>query len=260
LDKLEDKLDNKYIKQEKPLIKPLEIKLGNSFKVNKNKSIEKIEQMLKDLILAKEPSTLGIVVVATILDSSKIEITSETDSDNDIKQIEDALQSLDLKRIHKSKVTPTSLTKNWYPRPTPPDIQIEERNFQSQFSVSSDKLYEWNIDGLSEQEILNKLTHMTMVANSYYTNHDMSQIEVVDLLVTGFTGTLQAWWDKHLTEESKNCIKYAVKTDPEGMSIFNEELGLGNSDAINTLFDTIIEHFIGTTSHLTSWIHDQLSN
>jgi hypothetical protein len=171
----------------------------------------------------------------TIPESSETETTSESDSDNNLKQIENAFSNLELKRIHKSRVNPTSLTKNWYPRPTPPDIQFEERNFQSQFSVSSDKLYEWNIDGLSEQEIINKLTHMSMVANSYYTNHTLSQIEVLELLTTGFTGTLLSWWDKHLTEESKNEIKYAVKTDPEGNPLFNEAAGLANSDAVNTL-------------------------
>ena len=29
-------------------------------------------------------------------------------------------------------------------------MQFEERIFQTQFSVSADKLYEWNIDGLSK--------------------------------------------------------------------------------------------------------------
>ena len=45
---------------------------------------------------------------------------------------------------------PMPLTKNWYSKPTPPDMQFEERSFQTQFSVSADKLYEWNIDGLSK--------------------------------------------------------------------------------------------------------------
>ena len=49
---------------------------------------------------------------------------------------------------------PMSFTKNWYSKPTPPDMQFEERIFQTQFSVSADKLYEWNIDGLSEQETM----------------------------------------------------------------------------------------------------------
>jgi hypothetical protein len=176
------------------------------------------------------------------------------------EKLKKTLSSLELKRIHKPKFPPTSLTKNWYPRPTPPDIQFEEINFQSQFAVFANKLYEWNIDGLSEHQILDKLTHMTMVSNSYATNHSLGQPKVIDLLVSGFTWTLQAWWEKHLTDESKNNIKYDVKTDAEGIPIFNEEVGLGISDAVNTLFYTIIEHFIGTPSYFRSRIHDQLSN
>jgi hypothetical protein len=103
------------------------------------------------------------------------------------EKLKKTLSSLELKRIHKPKFPPTSLTKNWYPRPTPPDIQFEEINFQSQFAVFANKLYEWNIDGLSEHQILDKLTHMTMVSNSYATNHSLGQPKVIDLLVSGFT-------------------------------------------------------------------------
>ena len=56
-----------------------------------------------------------------------------------------------------------SFTKNWYSRPTPPDMQFEERVFQTQFSISADKIYEWNIYGLSEQEIINKMSHMVLL-------------------------------------------------------------------------------------------------
>ena len=48
------------------------------------------------------------------------------------------------------KPNPMSFTKNWYSKPTPPDMQFEERYFQTQFFVFADKFYEWNIDGLSE--------------------------------------------------------------------------------------------------------------
>ena len=44
---------------------------------------------------------------------------------------------------------PMSFTKNWYSKPTPPDMQFEERIFQTQFSVSADKLDEWSIDVLT---------------------------------------------------------------------------------------------------------------
>jgi hypothetical protein len=266
LDKIEEKLNSKPLKQENPLVKFPKLKSGTSLKVNKNTPLEQIEEMLKDLAKAKQeqPSTSNTVSVAKIPESSEnsseTESSSESDSDENIRKVEKALSSLELNRIHKPKFPIASLTKNWYPRPTPPDIEFEERNFQSQFAVSTDKLYEWNIDGLSEQQILDKLTHMMMVSNSYVMNHDLSQPEVMDLLVSGFTGTLQAWWEKHLTDESKASIRKSVKIDKEGISVFNERVGLGEPDAINTLFYTIIEHFVGTLSHLTSRVHDQLSN
>ena len=102
-------------------------------------------------------SKLAVLDVHTASSSS-----SRTSSDNEkeIEQLENQFQGLEVKWLHQP--TPTSLTKNWYPRPTPPDLQFEEMN-NSQFSVSSGKLYEWNIDGLSEQEILSKIQHMTMV-------------------------------------------------------------------------------------------------
>jgi hypothetical protein len=222
--------------------------------------------MLKDLVKAKQeqPSSSNTLSVTKIPESSEssseTESSSESDSDENIRKVEKALSALELNRIHKPRFSPTSFTKNWYPKPTPPDIQFEERSFQSQFTVSADKLYEWNIDGLAEQQILDKLTHMTMVSSSYVMNHDLSQPEVVDLLVAGFTGTLQSWWEKHLTDESRASIRSAVKTNEEGIPIFNEKIGLGDSDAVNTLFYTIVEHFIGTPSHLASRVHDQLSN
>ena len=76
--------------------------------------------------------------------------SSKTSSDNEkeIEHLENQFRGLEVKMFHQP--TPTSLSKNWYPRPTTPDLQFEERNVSNQFSVSSGKLYEWNIDGLSE--------------------------------------------------------------------------------------------------------------
>ena len=119
------------------------------------------------------------------------------------------------------------LQKNWYSKPTPPDMQFEERAFQTQFSVYVDKLYEWNIDGLSEQEIINKMGHKSMVGIAYQNNHDLDQPEIVNLLVTGFFDTLRGWWDSYLTEESRDSIKHVVKKNDEGFPIFDESIGRG---------------------------------
>ena len=46
-------------------------------------------------------------------------------------------------------------------------MQFDERSFQTQFFVSIDKRYEWNIDSLPKQEIINKMSHMSMVGIAY---------------------------------------------------------------------------------------------
>ena len=147
---------------------------------------------------------------------------------------------------------PISFTKNWYSRPTPPDMQFEERVFQTQFFVSADKLYEWNIDGLSEQEIINKMNHMSMVGIAYQNNHDLDQPNIVNLLVTVFSGTFRGWWDSYLTEESRDSIRHAVKKNDEGLPIFDESIGRGILDGVNTLIYTILKHFVGTPSNISS--------
>ena len=100
-------------------------------------------------------------------------------------------------------------------------MQFEDRYFQTQFSVSTNKLCEWNIDCLSEQEIINKMSYMSMVGIAYQNNHDLDQPKIIDLLVTGFFGTLSGWWDSYLTGESKDSIKHAVKKNDEGLPIFD---------------------------------------
>jgi len=164
------------------------------------------------------------------------EISDESDSESSNSSTDSNIKILEEKKIleklifHRNfkdisiKPNLLNLTKNWYSKPTPPDLQFEERFFQTQFSISTDKLYEWNIDGLSEEEILNKMNHMSMVANACVTNHDLSHLEIVDVLATRFSSTLRHWWDRHLTEDSRTTIRQAVKKNDEGLPIFGEQL------------------------------------
>ena len=50
-----------------------------------------------------------------------------------------------------------------------------------------------------------------MVGIAYQNNHDLDQPEIVNLLVTGFSGTLRGWWDSYLTEESRDFIRHVIK-------------------------------------------------
>ena len=73
-------------------------------------------------------------------------------------------------------------------------IQFQERVFQPQFSV--DKLYKWNIVGLSEQKIM---SHMSEVGNAHQNKHDIDQPDIVNLLVDDFSSTLHEWRDLYPT-------------------------------------------------------------
>ena len=79
-----------------------------------------------------------------------------------------------------------------------------------------------------------------MVGIAYQNNHDLDQPKIIDLLVTGFSGTLRGWWDSYLTGESKDSIKHAVKKNDEGLPIFDESIGRGIPNGVNTLVYTIL--------------------
>ena len=81
-----------------------------------------------------------------------------------------------------------------------------------------------------------------MVGIAYQNNHDLDQSEIDNLLVTGFAGTLRGWWDSYITEESRKSITHAVKKNDEGLPIFDESIGRGIPDSVNTLIYTILKH------------------
>ncbi|KAL0001511.1 hypothetical protein SO802_015292 [Lithocarpus litseifolius] len=100
---------------------------------------------------------------------------------------------------------------------------------------------------------------MTMVTNKYL-DERFPYTEVIELKALGFIGKLLQWWNNCLIKESKEDIKNAVQKDEEGLPIFDECLGRGIPDGVNTLIYTIIKHFVGKPSNITSRIYDQLSN
>ena len=100
---------------------------------------------------------------------------------------------------------------------------------------------------------------MTMVANNYL-NDGHQHTEVIELMTLGFIGKLLDWWNNCLTEESKEDIKHVVQKDEDENPIFDERIGRGVPDGVNTLIYTIMKHFIGKPNNITSRIYDQLGN
>ncbi|XP_065635496.1 uncharacterized protein LOC136070070 [Quercus suber] len=98
-----------------------------------------------------------------------------------------------------------------------------------------------------------------MVANNYL-NERRPHTEFIELIALGFVGKLLQWWNNCLTEASKEDIKHIVQKDEEGLLIFDECIGKRIPDRVNTLIYTIMKHFVGKPSNITSRIYDQLSN
>ena len=78
-------------------------------------------------------------------------------------------------------------------------------------------IYEWNIDGLSEHEIINVLRQMTMAATAYLTNND--DHNAAQLLISEFSGTLQSWWDNCLNDNERKFLQTSTNNGEQNVVI-----------------------------------------
>ncbi|KAH9782741.1 MDIS1-interacting receptor like kinase 2 [Citrus sinensis] len=128
---------------------------------------------------------------------------------------------------------------------SPPDLTIDNRPSalnQSRYNASS--VYEWNLDGMSEYNILGLLQQMTMAANAYKTQSGTSDKAIAEILIAGFTGQLKGWWDHLLTQQQQLDILNSIQTDEDKIPIL-DEFNNPIQDAVATLILTISLHFIG---------------
>ncbi|KAH9763180.1 hypothetical protein KPL70_001074 [Citrus sinensis] len=188
--------------------------------------------------------------------SSKVQIPLDTPQSSKIGVLEQdqmSIASSDLEAF-KEEPTPKANKIHWELAlstvKSPPDLAIDNRPSalnQSRFNASS--VYEWNIDGMSEYNILGLLQQMTMAANAYKIQSGTSDKAIVEILIAGFTGQLKGWWDHLLTKKQQLDILNAIQIDENGAPILDEFNNL-IQDAVATLILTISLHFIGDPSHL----------
>ena len=155
---IKNSASEKFVLIEKPLLDLSSQQEKVLLKTSLPNMLEVVEKMLSDLKIKIKGTSRSIP--CTISKNEK-EIVSDEHTDSDTVPAKEILNKElpEIKRfVENSK--PMSFTQNWYSRSIPPDIQFQERVFQPQFSVSIDKLYKWNIAGLSEQKII---SHMSEV-------------------------------------------------------------------------------------------------
>ncbi|GKA49629.1 hypothetical protein Tco_0742702 [Tanacetum coccineum] len=170
-------------------------------------------------------------------------INEDDMTDHEMTDLEEQFKdNFEINKIKYNTYVPTPESRNYYNRPTLPDMGFEERNSLSQAHYSGTEIYEWNIDGHTEHQISNLLQEMTMAANAYKA-HKNNELQIVQHLIAGFTGTLKGWWDSYLTEAEKFIILNAKKTIITNVNNMQTETQI--EDMTNTLIFAILKNFVG---------------
>ncbi|KAK9734934.1 hypothetical protein RND81_04G172400 [Saponaria officinalis] len=172
----------------------------------------------------------------------------DSDSEDDISQIKAQFNDdQEVNGIRNRKSWQNVSTRNYYPRPSPPDMQYEERSKFTTHTFSPNVIHEWNIDGKSKYEILNTLQEMGMATAAYKLRENNEQI-VFSVLILGFTGQLKNWWDNSLTLESRLEIY-----NHTSRQINDDNMEVIVNDCCDYLIVVIAMYFIGNpTEELSS--------
>ncbi|KAH9802080.1 hypothetical protein KPL71_001245 [Citrus sinensis] len=233
-------------KLKEPIFKPFQVSKTSQKLVQESKSdfAKAIREQL-DRIEATSSSSSKVQIAPDTPQSSKIGVLEQDQmsiASSDIEAFKEEPSTPKANKIHWELALPTVKT--------PPDLAIDNRPSalnQSRYNASS--VYEWNIDGMSEYNILGLLQQMTMAANAYKTQAGTSDRAISEILIAGFTGQLKGWWDHLLTNQQQLDILNSIQVDENGVPIL-DEFNNPIQDAVATLILTISLHFIGDPSHL----------
>ncbi|KAG5585061.1 hypothetical protein H5410_045495 [Solanum commersonii] len=137
-----------------------------------------------------------------------------------------------------------SMQTYYYSRPTPQDVLIEERDWnQTNTSYSGTKIYEWNLDGLTNRQLTILVHRMLMYATICKRVNNTYRI-ISKMIIAGFTGQLRGWWDNYVSLEAKAAV-INPKAANKGVDNLGFALVKNREDVVYTLVLTILEYFNG---------------
>ncbi|GAV84990.1 LOW QUALITY PROTEIN: hypothetical protein CFOL_v3_28430, partial [Cephalotus follicularis] len=244
----------------KPLFTPYKIHSSQT----KQLTLNEINKKLRKLIVPDTPDT-----PTTIVPTTSTLRTPPKDKNKIINVIEIATSSNDYvqeinNKLSATKIDPLKIESliSYCYRTTYLDLQIEERGKFTQTSYESGTIYEWNIDGMNEYHIVNKLQERTMVCNAHKIKNN-SDKTVANLLIAGFTGQI-----KGLKTHSRMRNQQFKLINKHGVNELKEPILDNNNnnnnetieDAMSTLIYNITKYFIGDPTYLKDRTVDQLSN
>ena len=145
LDYIEEKIVEKTVsaKPKKPLINLPSQREKLRLKTSQAKTLEIVEKMFFDLKVKTKGTSTS---VARTISRNEKKLFLKKNTESDTLSFVSATKNFDGGRPEIKRFVghsnPMSFTKNWYSKPTPSNMQFEERSFQTQFSVFADKLCE----------------------------------------------------------------------------------------------------------------------
>ena len=176
---------------EKPLFKPFKIshkakqnllKAKATSDQNHGELLNKINDLLTTVVLDTPQPTEEI--------SSKLKIRQPIKTKAVLEQSSDNESELN----NPSQINPILVTTNkkWksLTKPIALDLTMEDTSTKTN-GFNANNVYEWNIDGKSEYNIMQMLQHMTMVCTAYQTAHDSTGEAIASIIVSGFTSQFQ---------------------------------------------------------------------
>nr|CAN80727.1 hypothetical protein VITISV_033737 [Vitis vinifera] len=96
--------------------------------------------------------------------------------------------------------------------------KYEERNQYTRASYTSGTIYEWNIDGMTEYNILTKLQEMTMISTTYKLHNRLLDHAIAQTIFVGFTDDLKDM----LYEVMLNTSESESRTDSDNEDDINQ--------------------------------------
>ncbi|KAG5580640.1 hypothetical protein H5410_051267 [Solanum commersonii] len=132
-----------------------------------------------------------------------------------------------------------SVQTYYYPRPTPQDVLIEERDWnQTNASYNESEIYEWNLDGLTDRQ-LTILIHRMLMYATICKSVNNTDSTICKMIIASFTGQRRGWWDKYMSLEAKAIVL--------NVKVVN--------DGVDNLVLTILEHFNGRFTNQYKTVH-----
>ncbi|XP_045798027.1 uncharacterized protein LOC123892268 [Trifolium pratense] len=234
------------INKDVPIIQPPIAVEGFKLKSNNDEFIHVLEEKLKQL-------RLNVLSQKNISDTSDIEDIDQLAEIFANHEIND--QVAQINPIY----APKPVEKYYYKRPSPQDLLFEEAEpFQNSYSGKA--IYEWNIDGLNDKQIIDMI-HRIIMYSSICKQQDNSDSSIASFITTGFVGQLRGWWDHYLTDAQKREILSHKKFIKTKTSSSNTTITTtGEEDAVYTLCLSILQHFVGTNIPIAEKLQTLLQN